>query len=61
MGFIVKEIFSIMGCQSLLQLGALSVRLSNIFYYREAETVCPRSRQPFWQGDSSESFARFWG
>ena len=30
-------------------------------FYREAETVCPRSGQPVPQGDSSESFARFWG
>ena len=33
----------------------------NFFYYREAETVDPRSGHPVPQGDSSKSFARFWG
>ena len=32
-----------------------------IFFYREAETVDPRSGHPVPQGDSSKSFARFWG
>ena len=36
-------------------------RLFLNFFYREAKTVCPRSGQPVSQGDSSESFARFWG
>ena len=31
------------------------------FYYREAETVDPRSGHPVPQGDSLKSFARFWG
>ena len=31
------------------------------FFYREAETVDPRSGHPVPQGDSSKSFARFWG
>ena len=31
------------------------------FFYREAETVDPRSGQPVSQGDSLKSFARFWG
>ena len=33
----------------------------DFFFYREAETVDPRSGHPVPQGDSSKSFARFWG
>ena len=39
-----------------------SLKVYNFFfYYREAETVDPRSGHPVPQGDSSKSFARFWG
>ena len=32
-----------------------------LIFYRESETVDPRSGHPVPQGDSSKSFARFWG
>ena len=35
--------------------------LNFFIFYREAETVDPRSGHPVPQGDSSKSFARFWG
>ena len=38
-----------------------SDKLVQYFFYREAETVDPRSGHPVPQGDSSKSFARFWG
>ena len=45
---------------NITQIIFLSPFNANLFY-REAETVDPRSGHPVPQGDSSKSFARFWG